>query len=223
MTLQGGPIDYFAAFGAGVVVSFTPCVYPLLPVTVAVIAGANTHGTRLGGLVLSLIYVLGLAISYSALAAVAVLTGKVFGTLQNNPWLLLGVGNVILLFALVMLDVIPLPAFSLTSTRSGRPRGAWALLLMGIAAGFIVGPCTAPILGSLLVYIASKQNLLFGTSLLFVFAFGVGMSLVLAGTFSGLLSSLPKSGKWMTIIKKITGVALLIAAEIVLLRAGSLF
>ena len=91
---------------------------------------------------------------------------------------------------------------------------------MGVASGFVVGPCTAPVLGTILLYIATKQNVLFGVSLLFVFALGLGVSLILAGTFSGFLSALPKSGKWMELIKKAAGVVLVIVAELLFLRAG---
>ncbi|OGS34153.1 MAG: hypothetical protein A2293_04950 [Elusimicrobia bacterium RIFOXYB2_FULL_49_7] len=220
MILQGGLFDYTVVFGAGVVMSFTPCVYPLLPVTAAVIAGANVRGSRLNGFLLSLIYVLGLAAAYSSLAVVAVLTGKVFGTLQNDPRVFFVFGNVLLFFALVMLEVIPLPVFSVGGVQS-RPRGGWALFVMGAVSGFIVGPCTAPVLGSLLLYIASRQNLFLGTSLLFVFACGMGTSLVLVGTFSGLLSVLPRAGQWMIFIRKAAGFVLIVMAEIMFLRAGS--
>ncbi len=220
MILQGGPLDYVVALGAGVAVSFTPCAYPLLPVTVAVVAGANTRGGRLNGFFLSLIYVLGMAVSYSLLAAAAVLTGRVFGTIQNNPWVFLVIGNIILFFALVMLDVIPFPMFTLGGAGQ-RPRGRLALFVMGAASGFVIGPCTAPILGSLLVYIASKQNLFFGMSLLFVFALGLGTTLILAGTFGGFLAALPGSGRWMNIVKKASGFVLIIIAELLFLRAGA--
>ncbi|MBF0595537.1 MAG: sulfite exporter TauE/SafE family protein [Candidatus Omnitrophica bacterium] len=220
MILHGGILDYAVTFGAGLLMSFTPCAYPLLPVTVAVVAGANTRGSHLNGFMLSVIYVLGLAVSYSALAAVAVLTGKVFGTIQNNPWVFVVIGNLILFFALVMLDFIPFPMFSVPSPGQ-RPRGRRALFLMGAASGFVVGPCTAPVLGSLLLYIGSKHNLLFGMSLLFTFAFGLGTSLILAGTFSGFLSVLPKSGQWMNLVKKAAGIVLIIISELMFLRAGS--
>jgi thiol:disulfide interchange protein DsbD len=220
MILQGTPIDYAVVFGAGVLMSFTPCAYPLLPVTVAVVAGANVRGGRGNGFVLSLVYVLGLALAYSALAAAAVLTGRVFGSLQNNPWIFLVTGNIILFFALVMFDVIPFPMFH-AGAGVQRPRSLLAMFMMGAVSAFVVGPCTAPVLGTLLIYIASKQNLFFGMSLLFVFAFGLGASLILAGTFSGFLSALPKSGAWMNGVKKVAGIVLVIIAEMMFLRAGA--
>ncbi len=219
MILQGGSADYAVVLAAGVLTSFTPCTYPLLPVTAAVVAGANTQGGRLNGFFLSLIYVLGLAVSYSLLALAAVLTGQVFGSIQNNPVVFLVIGNIILFFALVLLDVIPFPMFSL-NVAGGRPKNLWAIFVMGAASGFVVGPCTAPILGTLLVFIATKQNIVFGMSLLFVFAIGLGTSLILAGTFSGFLSALPKSGKWMNGVKKAAGLVLIIIAEVLFLKAG---
>jgi thiol:disulfide interchange protein DsbD len=222
MSLQGNILDVFVAFGAGVLVSFTPCVYPILPITVATIAGANTQKTRLGGFLLSLVYVLGLAITYSSLAVIAGLTGKVFGVLQNSPWILIGVANIFLLFALVMLDVIPFPTLRLGG-KQGKNRGVLSVLLMGIASGFIVGPCTAPVLGAVLLKIASQKDILFGGVLVLVFAFGMGTLLLLAGTFSGFLASLPRSGPWMVWIKRLIGAVLIIAAEFYLVRAGGLF
>lgn len=221
MTLTGTPFDYIIAFVAGVAVSFTPCVYPLIPVMAATVAGANTSGRRWGGFFLSLLYVLGVAVSYAILAVAAAMTGKVFGTLQNNPFVFLVVGNVILLFSLIMFDIVPFPTVKLGGRVSGR--GKRAIFSLGFVSGFIVGPCTAPVLGTLLFYIASRQNLFFGVSLLFLFALGCGTSLVLAGTFSGFLASLPRAGAWMGWIKKTAGFVLLVLAEYYLLKAGRLF
>jgi cytochrome c-type biogenesis protein len=222
MNFHGNIFDLFIAFGAGVLVSFTPCIYPLLPVTVATIAGANTKKTRLAGFLLTLLYVLGLTVSFSVLAVIAVLSGKVFGAVQNSPWVLVAVANVFLLFALIMLDVIPFPTLRLTG-KAGKDKGALSVVLMGVASGFIVGPCTAPALGTLLLYIGSKQNMLMGIALLVVFALGMSASLILAGTFGGVLSSLPKSGVWLARVKKLIGLGFIIAAEAYLIKAGGLF
>jgi len=146
MVMHGNIFDLFIAFGAGVLVSFTPCVYPLLPITVATIAGANTQKTRVAGFLLSLVYTLGLAITYSILAIIAGLTGIVFGVIQNSPWVSVAIANFFLLFALIMLDVIPFPTFGLGGGK-GVSKGVLSVLLMGIASGLIVGPCTAPVLG----------------------------------------------------------------------------
>ena len=224
MGLSGNIFDYFTAFFSGVVVSFTPCVYPLIPVTASFIAGFNTKGTKAMGFIISLIYVLGLAITYSALAVFTALTGKVFGQFQNNPVIFIIVANIFLFFALVMFDVIPFPTLGGYSLNTKiKSKSLWAVLVMGIVAGLIVGPCTAPILGTLLLYVASKQNIFYGASLLFVFAFGVGASLILVGTFSSLLINLPKSGSWLLRVKQFCGLVLLVAAEYFLVKAGQLW
>ncbi|OGX30389.1 MAG: hypothetical protein A2787_04640 [Omnitrophica WOR_2 bacterium RIFCSPHIGHO2_01_FULL_48_9] len=222
MNLTGGISDYFIVYASGVVVSFTPCVYPILPITASFIAGANTQGTKLMGLIISLIYVLGLAATYCLLALFAALTGQIFGQFQNSPIVFLIVANVFLFFALVMLDVIPLPNVGLDIHNKIKPKNFWTVFLFGMASGLIVGPCTAPVLSALLVYVGLKQNILHGTSLLFVFAYGVGTSLILIGTFSSLLAHLPKSGRWLIRIKHGSGLILLIAAEYFLIKAGGL-
>ncbi|HPB67619.1 MAG TPA: cytochrome c biogenesis protein CcdA [Candidatus Omnitrophota bacterium] len=220
MQLQGNVFDYFLVFGAGVAVSFTPCVYPALPVVASIIAGVNTRGTKLMGFVISLVYVLGMAVIYCGLAVVAALTRSVFGQFQNSPLVLWIVGNVLLIFALVMLDVIPLPGLALNRPAGLKPRNLWSVFVMGGVGGLIVGPCTAPVLGTVLLYVASKQNLVHAVSLLFVFSCGVGASLVLVGTFSGLLSQLPKSGPWLNRIKQLCALVLIALAEYYLMKAG---
>ena len=222
MTLSGNIFDYFIVFWAGVLVSFSPCVYPVMPLTAGFIGGLNTKGTRLMGFLISLVYVLGLAITYCVLAIFASLSGKVFGQFQNHPAIFLIVGNILIFFALAMLDVVPLPTLGLNFQNKIRPKNIWMVLLFGMACGLVVGPCTAPILGALLVYVASKQNILYGASLLFVFSYGVGASLILIGTFSGLLSRLPKSGPWLIRVKQFCGIILLIAGEYFLIQAGRL-
>ncbi len=223
MQLSGNFFDYFIVFGAGVLVSFSPCVYPLMPITVGFIAGVNIRGTRLMGLVISLVYVLGLAVTYSALGLFAVLTGRLFGHLQSNPFLFLFVACVLTFFGLVMMGVVSFPALGTQLQNKIRPRNLWTVFLFGAVSGLVVGPCTAPILGTLLLYISSKQNWIHALSLLFVFSYGVGFSLILVGTFSGLLARLPKSGKWLLCIKQVSAAILFLAAMYFLFKALSLF
>jgi thiol:disulfide interchange protein DsbD len=89
-----------------------------------------------------------------------------------------------------------------------------------MTSGLIIGPCTAPVLGAILVYVATKQNLFYGVFLLFSFAYGMGALLILTGTFSGILMNLPKSGKWMYTIEKIGGAMLILAGEYFLINMG---
>ena len=222
MQLTGHFLDYFIVFWAGVLVSFTPCVYPVMPITATFIAGMNTQGTKLRGFILSLIYVLGLAISYCALAVFAALTGKIFGQVQNQPLVFIIVANILIVFALMMFDVIPIPNIGVNFQNKIKARNIWTVILFGMAAGFIIGPCTAPVLATLLLYIASHHNFLHGLSLTFVFSYGVGASLIVVGTFSGVLASFPKSGQWLVWIKRLCGLILLGAGEYFLVKAGSL-
>lgn len=222
MGLSGNIFDYFIVFWSGVLVSFSPCVYPVMPITAGFIAGINTKGTRLMGFLISLVYVLGIALTYSCLGIFAALTGKVFGQIGNNPVVFLAIGNVLIIFALAMFDVIPLPMLGLNIQNKIQIKNLWGVLLFGAVSGLVVGPCTAPVLGTLLLYVASKQNILHAASLLFVFSYGVGASLILVGTFSGLLSNLPKSGPWLVRVKQLCGVILLIIGEYFLIKAGRL-
>ncbi len=203
-------------------VSFSPCVYPVIPITAGFIAGANTQGTKLMGFFISLIYVLGLSVTYCALAMIAALSGKVFGQMQNHPAVFFIVGGVLIFFALTLFDIIQLPVLGVQAQNRMRPKNIWMVLLLGMASGLVIGPCTAPILGGLLLYVASKQNILYGASLLFVFSYGVGTSLILVGTFSGILSNLPKSGPWLVRVKQFCGLVLLIIGIYFIIQAWRL-
>jgi len=222
MTLSGNFLDYFIVFWSGVLVSFTPCVYPVMPLTASFIAGINAQGKKRKGFVISLIYVFGLALTYSAMGIFAAMTGKIFGQVQNSPMIVLIAANILLFFSLVMFDVIVLPNFGVSVQNKIKIKNIWTVILFGMASGLVVGACTAPILGTLLLYVASKQNIYHAASLLFVFSYGVGASLILVGTFSGILGHLPKSGVWMVRVKKFCGLILLIAAEYFLVKAGGL-
>ncbi|MDD3375476.1 MAG: cytochrome c biogenesis protein CcdA [Candidatus Omnitrophica bacterium] len=223
MELSGNLFDYFIVFGAGVVASFSPCIYPLMPITAGFIAGVNTSGTKLRGFVASLIYVLGLAITYSGFGMLAVLTGRLFGSFQTSPFVPLFVSFALLFFGLVMLDVVSIPVFGKNFKRKLKPRNLWAVFLFGMVSGLVVSPCTAPILGTILLYVSSKQNWIHSFSLLFVFSYGVGFSLILVGTFTGLLAKLPKSGKWLFRIKQISALILFLAAIYFFVKAIVLF
>lgn len=222
--LQSAPLLALAlSLAAGVATSFTPCVYPLIPITVGFI-GAQGAATRLRGFYLSLMYVLGLAIVYASLGAFAALTGKFFGQIQTNPWVHLAVANMCILFGLAMLDVIKMEFTwfaRYTGTVTGGKGGITALIIGGSSA-LIAGPCTAPILAILLTYVGTKQNVLFGISMLFSYALGMGFLLVVIGTFTGLLASLPRSGEWMVRIKKGFGLMMIGVGEFFLIKAGQL-
>ena len=216
------PLAFVAVFIAGVVVSFTPCVYPVIPLTLGFI-GARSAGGKWKGFLLSLVYVLGMALTYAVLGAFASLSGKLFGQIGSHPLTYFFVANVCLLLGLSMLDVFQIPQISIGNSLQAKKKGGFlGVFVVGLFSGLIVGPCTAPVLAAVLVYVASKHNLFYGFSLLFVFGYGVGFLMIILGTFTGLLASIPKSGKWLNRIKKIFGWVLILAAEYLLIKMGGL-
>jgi len=209
------------AFLGGVLASLTPCVYPMIPITAGVIGHANVGGSKRRGFVLSLTYVIGMALTYAALGIFAAATGRFFGSINSSPWTFLVVGNVFLLFGLGMLDVMQLPTFAGRFTN--KRLGIAGIFLAGISSALVAGPCTTPVLGSLLAYTASSQSLIMGGLLLFVFSLGMGALLLGVGTFSSFLASIPRSGAWMVKIKKAMGLLMLAMAQYFFIKAGSLF
>lgn len=215
-----------AAYLGGVLTSFTPCIYPVVPITIAYI-GARSSASRLKGFVLSIVYVSGMSLTYTALGGFAALSGKLFGQIQTNPWIYFAVANICILMGLSMLGVfminIRIPGFLTRFQLKEEKKGILGSFIVGAVSGLIVGPCTTPVLAVLLSLVAAKQNIVFGMSLLFVFAFGMGTLLIILGTFAGLIANIPKSGMWMTRINKVFGWILLGMGEYFLIKAGILW
>ncbi|MBW6503074.1 sulfite exporter TauE/SafE family protein [bacterium] len=213
--LAGSPLAYALAFLGGLLVSFTPCVYPILPVTVGYL-GSRRGGSRRRALLLSAAYVVGMALTYAVLGMAAGLSGSVFGEATSHPLSYLVLGNICILFALSMFDVFRLPIPAIPA-RAGGTGGAF---VMGMLSGLVVGPCTAPVLGGLLLYVGASGHPVFGATLLFTFALGMGVPVVALGMSAGLLANLPKAGKWTVKVQRAFGVLLLLAGEYLLLEAG---
>jgi len=221
--LQGAPLLALpAAYLAGVLTSFTPCIYPLIPITIGII-GAKSSQTRKRGFLLSLVYVLGLSLVYAALGAIAAMSGMFFGQISTSMWAYLIVGNLFLLFGLSMLDVFSLQfTFLQKWNPAAKGTGMLTAFIFGGVSAIIAGPCTTPVLGTLLAFVASRQNVALGVSMLFLFAFGMGSLLIIVGTFTGLLSTIPRSGAWMVTIKKAFGFLMIGLGEYFILKAGQL-
>lgn len=190
------------AFGAGVATSLTPCVYPMIPITISII-GARSAGRRSKGFSLSLLYVLGIALTYSALGTSAALTGSLFGSVLQNTWVLVGVALVFALMGLSMFGAFELQVPAAFAGRMNRVQGSGypGAFLLGLVAGIVASPCIGPVLVAMLAYVAASGSALLGFSLFFTFALGLGVLFVVLGTFTGMLAGLPKSGAWMTRIK----------------------
>lgn len=198
------------AYLGGVLTSLTPCVYPLIPITVAVF-GAREARSRLQALALTLVYIAGMAVMFSGLGYAAASSGKVFGSFLANPWMLAGLGLFFIAMAASMFGAFDIALPQGLALRLNRVGGAgWGgAFAMGLVAGVIAAPCTGPVLASLLTVVATSGQPAFGVLLLFVYALGVGLPFLLLGGFS---VSLPKSGPWMEGVKSIFGIALLALA-----------
>jgi thiol:disulfide interchange protein DsbD len=212
-----------AMFGAGVLTSLTPCVYPMIPITSAVIAGTAKEGQSKGRTVaLTLTYAVGLATLYAILGALAGLSGQLFGTVSASPWARLAVGNLLVLFALAMLDVIPVPVPTKWLQRASQTQGGsfGAVFLMGAMSGVVAAPCGAPAFAVALTWVAATGAGMMGFVYLFIFSLGMTSLLIAVGLFSGTLALLPRSGVWMVWVKRAAAVIMLGVAEYYFITAG---
>lgn len=200
----GGVILF--AFIWGFMASLTPCVYPMIPVTISVI-GAGGAGNVSRSFLLSSVYVLGLSLTYAVMGAVAAFTGGLFGEYAGSPALRVIIAVLFSLMALGMFDLffIQMPSRLSSKLQAVSGKGVIGIFLVGAAAGLVVGPCVGPMLVSLLMYVATLGNLFLGFLMMWSFALGLGVLLLVIGTFSGLLTALPKAGMWMEKVKHLFG------------------
>ena len=214
------------AYLGGLLVGFTPCVYPVIPVTVAFI-GARSANSRTRSFLLSLFYVLGISLTYTLLGGIAAFSGKIFGQIQANPWTYFIMANICILMGLSMLEAFNLKLYTPQAISRFQARrkteGCLSSFLLGILSGFVLGPCTTPVLTVLLTYVASRQNPVFGMALMFLFSLGIGTLLILVGTFTGFLTRLPKSGPWMLRVSHFFGWIMIGVGEYFLITAGTLW
>lgn len=212
-----------AMFGAGVLTSLTPCVYPMIPITSAVIAGtAREEQPKSRTIGLTLTYAVGLATLYALLGALAGLSGQLFGTVSASPWARIAIGNLLVLFALAMVDVIPVPVPRKLLERAARTEGGsyGAVFVMGAMSGVVAAPCGAPAFAVVLTWVAATGAGLMGFVYLFVFSLGMTALLVAVGLFSGSVALLPRSGGWMVWIKRVAALIMLGMAEYYFVTAG---
>ena len=213
--LLGGKLwlAFLLVFVGGIATSLTPCVYPLIPITVSIF-GANESTGVFKSFLLSVVYVVGIIVTYSLLGVAVASTGAVFGQILVNPWVV-GVISLILvslglsMFGVFEIQIPPSVQNKLNTVGGAGFLGAFA---MGTVAGVIAAPCTGPALAAVLTFIAKTQNLFLGFWLMSTYALGMGLLFIGIGTFSGLLSKLPRSGGWMYILENIFGIAIITMA-----------
>ncbi|MBN8455945.1 protein-disulfide reductase DsbD [Accumulibacter sp.] len=206
-------------FGFGLLLSLTPCVFPMIPILSGIIVGAGRAGhgvSHARGFLLSLAYVLGMAVTYAAAGVAAGLTGTLLATTLQNPWVLGTFAAVFVLLSLSMFGFyeLQLPTFlqSRVSEEASHIRGGSlpGVAAMGALSALIVGPCVAAPLAGALLYIGQSGDAVLGGAALFALALGMGTPLLVVGASAGTL--LPKSGPWMEAVKKAFGVILLATA-----------
>lgn len=197
-------------FFGGFLTSLTPCVFPLIPITLSVIGVNKDKEEYLKPFLLSVTYVFGIAVTYAALGFVAAKTGQLFGAFLGHPVVIVVLSLLFLLMGLSLLGLfeVKLPSKISTLIYKVKPKkGFLGAFISGLFAGIVASPCIGPVLVGLLTFVAQSQDHVLGISLLFTFAFGLGFLLIILGTFSQLLSRLPKSGDWLNIGKYIMGIA----------------
>jgi cytochrome c-type biogenesis protein len=210
-------------FGAGVVTSFTPCVYPMIPITVGALGGSAVNRPSRGRMVvLTAAYVLGLALLYSLLGLLAGLTGSLFGTVSASPWARFAIGNLLLIFGLAMLDVFPVVAPRRVVRWAGGLGGGSvpAVFVLGATSGVVAAPCGAPAFAAVLTWVATTGSGVLGFLYLFVFSLGMTALLAVVGMFSGTLVTLPRAGAWTVWVKKAAGLVMLAMAEYYFVQMG---
>lgn len=200
-------------FGIGLLLSFTPCVFPMFPILSGIIAKRGEHITKTRGFILSLAYVMGMAITYAAAGVAAGLSGAMLSAALQNAWVLGTFALVFITLAFSMFGFyeLQLPTFlqSKLSEEAGHLKGGQltGVFGMGALSALIVGPCVAAPLAGALLYISQTRDVVLGGSALFVMALGMGVPLLLLGASAGML--LPKAGPWMESVKHFFGVLLL--------------
>ena len=223
-TLSGSPVLALATlFGAGVLTSLSPCIYPMIPITASIIAGTAGEGQpRRRTVGLTLTYATGLAMFYAFLGLFAGLSGTIFGSISANPWVYFGIGNLLLIFALFMLDVFTVPIPQRMMEWAGAQGGGsyGAVFLLGASSGVVAAPCGAPAFAVVLTWVAATRAGWMGFVYLFVFSLGMTALLVVVGLFSGTLARLPRSGKWMVWMKRISALIMIGMAEYYLMKWG---
>lgn len=235
-SLGGSLLALGLAYLGGILSSLTPCIYPMIPITIGVVGGIQTHheerNTR-GVFMRGLAYVLGMAIIYAFLGVLAGLTGRVFGSFTNTSGWYAGLSLFMSLAALVMMDVLPVDPQALLDrakramglsggSRSNTEKEATLVgaFILGASSGFIAAPCTTPVLSAILAYIAQTQSVMLGLGLMIFFALGLGTLLIAIAAFAGSLQRLPRAGAWMNKIKIFSGILILAFSNYLMFKAG---
>jgi len=201
-------IGLLFVFVGGLALNLTPCVYPLIPITIGYFGGQSEGSTgRLA--IIGLLFMLGLAVTYSIIGVVTSLSGAIFGAVLQNPIVILIVVAILLGLSLSMFGVyeFKLPD-SMVAKAGGAKTGMFGAFFMGLTMGIVAAPCIGPFILGLVTYVATKQDPYFGFLMFFVLALGLGFPYLFLAIFSGKIKTLPRAGEWMESVKHIFGIIL---------------
>jgi thiol:disulfide interchange protein DsbD len=198
-------------FVGGLALNLTPCVYPVIPLTVGYFGG-QSEGSRGRLFGLAGLYVLGMATMYSILGVVAALSGRLFGSLLQNPWVLSAIAAALVAMALSMFGVWEIRMPTGLMNRAGARAGIAGAFGMGLFVGVVAAPCVGGFIVGLLAFVAARQDAFLGFLLFFTLSLGLGLPYLFLAVYSGRLSRLPRAGEWMEGVKKIFGWVLLAMA-----------
>ncbi len=204
----------------GFLTALSPCVYPLIPITLSIL-GTRQSSSHLHGFLLSATYVSGIVILYTSLGTGFAAAGFLAGSALQSPWLTVAIATLCIVMSASMFGAFELALPSSVQTRLARAGGGGfrGAFIMGLVAGVIAAPCTGPVLSFVLTLIARDGNIAKGAALMFAYALGMGLPFLVLGTFSQAIARLPKSGKWMEVVKSVFGLAML-GAGLYFLRLG---
>lgn len=202
-------LSLFIVFMGGLALNLTPCVYPLIPITIGYFGGQSEGSTKRLAM-LGALFVLGMALMYSVVGVITSLTGAIFGALLQNPIVILVIVGILFTLSLSMFGVyeFQLPS-SLVNKAGGAKGGLFGAFFMGLTMGIVAAPCIGPFVLGLVTVVAAKSDPLYGFLMFFVLALGLGLPYFLLAIFSGKIKSLPKAGMWMESVKHIFGIILL--------------
>lgn len=209
LATSGFLVSILIVFLGGLALNLTPCVYPLIPITVGYFGGQSEGST--GKLfLLGLLYVLGMAITYSVVGVVTALSGAIFGSLLQNTFVVIGIAAVLVALSLSMFGLyeFKLPD-SLVAKAGGAKGGYFGAVFMGLTMGIVAAPCIGPFVLGLVTYVGSKGDPYYGFLMFFFLAIGLGFPYIFLALFSGKIKSLPRAGIWMNAVKLIFGFILL--------------
>ncbi len=195
-------------FLGGLALNLTPCVYPLIPITVSYF-GAQANNSKSQSIFMGVFYALGMSITYSALGVFAALTGSLLGTALQNPIVIIAIALILLALGTSMFGLFEIRVPQSLAMMGNKSRsGYFGSLLMGLTVGFIAAPCIGPFVLSLLVYVGKLGSALTGFLLFFVLSLGLGLPYIFLAASSSSISKLPRSGEWMEGVKIIFGLIL---------------